>query len=185
MNQPAAPITVAVLTVSDRCARGQTEDTSGPALQQMAERDLDAQVVAAACVPDERTVIAEQLSKWALQSPKPNLILTTGGTGLASRDITPEATLDVLERRHAGLMELVRLRCYEKTPRTFLSRGESGTLGRSLIVNLPGSQRGATECLAALLDILPHAVETLRDEVQDNARPSAAPTAGLVAQHDD
>lgn len=179
------PIRIAILTVSDRCSRGEAIDTSGPALAAMAQVQLNAEVVATVCLPDERSQLSEQLRHWALHDPKPDLILTTGGTGLAPRDITPEATLDVLERRHSGLMELIRLRCYEKTPRTYLSRGEAGTLGRTLVINLPGSQRGATESFEALLDILPHAIETLRDEVQDDGRPGAASIAGKVIHHQD
>ena len=154
--------TVAILTVSDRCSRGETVDTSGPALAALCRDRLGAEVVATACVPDVRALIATQLRDWATVAPRPDVILTTGGTGLGPRDVTPEATLDVLERRHAGLMELVRLRGSQQTPRAFLSRGEAGTLGRSLIVNLPGSERGATESLQALLDVLPHAVAMLR-----------------------
>jgi len=179
------PIRIAILTVSDRCSRGETTDMSGPALAEMSQAQLHAEVVATACLPDERPRISEQLRRWALGDPKPDLTLTTGGTGLAPRDVTPEATLDVIERRHAGLMELIRRRCYEKTPRAYLSRGEAGTLGRTLIINLPGSQRGATESLEALIDILPHAVETLRGEVQDDGRPDAQSTTGKVVHHGD
>lgn len=179
------PIRAAILTVSDRCSRGTATDTSGPALAELARTHLNADIVATACLPDERSQLGQQLRDWALNSPRPDLILTTGGTGLAPRDLTPEATLDVIERRHAGLMELIRLRCYEKTPRAYLSRGEAGTLGQTLIINLPGSQRGATESLQALIDILPHAIETLRGEVQDDGRQGATPTAGKVIQHED
>ncbi len=179
------PIRVAVLTVSDRCSRSEAIDTSGPALVAMAQTKLCAEVVATVCLPDERSQLSEQLRHWALHDPRPDLILTTGGTGLAPRDITPEATLEVLERRHSGLMELIRLRCYEKTPRTYLSRGEAGTLGRTLIINLPGSQRGATESFEAILDIVPHAIETLRDEVQDDGRPGASKNTGKVIHHQD
>jgi len=176
---------IVILTVSDRCSRGDATDTSGPALTEMARAQLHAEVVATACLPDERPRISEQLRHWALHDPKPDLILTTGGTGLAPRDVTPEATLDVIERRHAGLMELIRRRCYEKTPRAYLSRGEAGTLERTLIINLPGSQRGATESLEALIDILPHAIETLRGEVQDDGRANVTATTGKIIQHKD
>lgn len=179
------PFRVAILTVSDRCSRGEAIDTSGPALAAMARDHLNADVIAVACLPDVRGQLAAQLRTWATEAPMPDLILTTGGTGLAPRDVTPEATLDVIERRHSGLMELIRRRCYEKTPRAYLSRGEAGTLGRSLIINLPGSQRGATESLDALLDILPHAIETLRGEVQDDGRPDAAEHTGRVVRHED
>lgn len=165
---------VAILTVSDRCSRGEAIDTSGPALAEIVQRELGGDVIAAACVPDERTAIVGQLRAWSGGGEAPDLLLTTGGTGLAPRDVTPEATLDVLERRHVGLMELIRLRCYLANPRAFLSRGEAGTIGRCLIINLPGSQRGSTECLRAVLDVLPHALETLRgeaDHVDDRGSP--------------
>jgi len=162
------PITVAVLTVSDRCARGVAQDVSGPAIVELAKKALGAQVVATACVPDEAAAISAQLKTWALENPWPDLILTTGGTGLSPRDVTPEATLAVLERHHSGLLELARLRCYAKTPRAYLSRGQAGTLGHSLVINLPGSPRGATEQLEALLDVLPHAIAMLRGEPNDH-----------------
>lgn len=170
------PVRVAVLTVSDRCSRGETEDTSGPALACMAREQLAAEVVATTCVPDEVEAISTQLRRWCTESPRPDLLLTAGGTGLAPRDVTPEATAAVLQRRHEGLLELARRRCYDKTPRTYLSRGEAGTLERTLILNLPGSQRGATEMFEALLDILPHAIDTLRGDVKDDGRvPPPAP----------
>ncbi len=161
-------MTVAILTISDRCSRGQATDTSGPALADMARAKLAAQIVATACVPDEVDQIRSQILAWAKTSPKPDLILTTGGTGLAPRDHTPEATSAILERRHPALLELARHRCLAKTPRAFLSRGECGTLARSLIINLPGSPRGATEFLEALLDVLPHAIQMLRGEKLDH-----------------
>lgn len=181
----AHPIRIAILTVSDRCSRGQAVDTSGPALGDMARDKLQADIVATACVPDESDRIAAQLTQWACDAARPDLILTTGGTGLAPRDLTPEATARVLQRRHPALLELARLRCYAKTPRTFLSRGEAGTIERTLVINLPGSKRGATENLEALLDILPHAIETLRGEVQDDGRPDAAAVSGKVIEHKD
>lgn len=159
-HQPA--IRAAVLTVSDRCARSAAKDTAGPALANLGRESLRARVIATACVPDEVDRIAAQLRAWAGAMPYPDLILTTGGTGLAPRDHTPEATLSVLERRHPALLELARWRCYEKAPLACLSRGEAGTLHRSLIINFPGSRRGAVEMFGALLDVLPHAIETLR-----------------------
>ena len=159
-----AKFTAAILTISDRCFRAETEDTSGPALAELARRDLHAEVIATACVPDEAERISDQLVAWSHGNPAPDLILTTGGTGLSPRDVTPEATLAVLERRHAGLTELIRLLCLEKSPLAYLSRGEAGTIKRTLVINLPGSRKGSTESLAALLDVLPHALETLRGE---------------------
>lgn len=177
-------IRVAVVTISDRCSRGGAVDTSGPALQALARERLGAEIVASVCVPDEAPLIADHLRRLAAGEGAPDLILTTGGTGLAPRDVTPEATLRVIERRHAGLMELIRRRCYDKTPRAYLSRGEAGTRNRTLIINLPGSERGAVESLEALLDVLPHAIETVRGEVQDDGRPDAIATTGKVVRHE-
>jgi molybdenum cofactor synthesis domain-containing protein len=165
------PITVAILTVSDRSSRGETADTSGPALSELSQQKLAAKVVATACVPDDPDKIGHTLTGWADQLA-PDLILTTGGTGLSPRDVTPEATRHILEREHPGLVQLMHLRCYQKTPMTFLSRGVAGTYLNSLIINLPGSRKGAVECLEALLDVLPHAISTLRGEVKDHGKVS-------------
>lgn len=181
----SSPITFAVLTVSDRCSQGITVDTTGPALCRMLEEKLQALCLDRACVPDEVDRVGQVLVRWAKERPRPDLILTTGGTGLAPRDLTPEATAAVLERRHDSLMELARLRCYAKTPRAYLSRGIAGTIASSLVINLPGSMRGATENLEALLDILPHGIETLRGEVQDDGRAGAAAVSGRVVVHAD
>lgn len=158
----------AILTISDRCFAGKAVDASGPALAAICQHQLGAQVFATAVVPDDVPAIQRQLRHWATVSPSVDLILTTGGTGLAPRDCTPEATAGILERRHPALLELARYRCLARTPRAFLSRGECGTLGRSLIINLPGSPRGAAEFLEALLDVLPHAVTMLRGEDLDH-----------------
>lgn len=128
---------------------------------------LAAQIAAFDTVSDDPDAIANQLVAWSHPDQKIDLILTTGGTGLAPRDNTPEAARRVIEREHPGLLELARRRCYEKTPKTYLSRGISGTRNRTLIITLPGSPRGAGEMLEALLDVLPHAVETLRGDVTD------------------
>lgn len=178
------PPLVAIITISDRCWRGETEDTSGPALIQIATERLGATTLPLHCVPDEVDQIAATLQELASVREAPDLILTTGGTGLAPRDVTPEATLSVLERRHSGLMELIRRRCYDQTPRAYLSRGEAGTLRNTLIINLPGSPRGARESFEAILDILPHAIETLRGDVQDDGRPDAQHLTGRVIHHE-
>lgn len=179
------PIRVAILTVSDRCSRAEATDETGPALDALVTTRLAAQVVETSCVPDEIEPIQDAVRAWSDPGRAIDLILTAGGTGLAPRDRTPEAVAPLIERPHAGLMELARLRCYEITPRTFLSRGISGAIGRTLVLTLPGSIRGATEQLTALLDILPHAIETIRGEVQDDGRPGATPTSGKVVEHDD
>jgi molybdenum cofactor synthesis domain-containing protein len=177
------PIRVGILTVSDRCSRGEMRDESGPALAKMARELLGAEIVAAACIPDEVVQIASTFRNWSRPGLELDLILSTGGTGLSPRDVTPEAALAVIERQHAGLMELARMRCMQKTPpttRAYLSRGIAGTVGRTLIITLPGSVRGATENLDALLDILPHAIDTLRGDVQDDGRLPSPTPAGAV-----
>jgi molybdenum cofactor synthesis domain-containing protein len=182
---PPNPIRVGILTLSDRCARGEAEDTSGPGLASICREKLHADVVFQALLPDDENQISATLTEMARPEHGLDLILTTGGTGLAPRDVTPEAALRVFHRQHSGLMELARLRCYEKTPRTFLSRGVAGTINRTLILTLPGSPRGSRENLEALLDILPHAIETLRGEVQDDGRPGAVSKSGRVIDHKD
>lgn len=157
-------ITVAILTCSDRCSAGTAQDISGPLLARLVAEKLGATVIALACVADGAERIQQQLRAWAMQAAPPDLILTTGGTGLSPRDVTPEATAAVLERFHPGLLELARMRCIEHTPLTYLSRGMAGTLARSLVINLPGSPKGAGEMFHALVDILPHAIRMLRGD---------------------
>jgi len=162
--QPLSGVTAAVLTVSDRCFRGEREDASGPALCRFLG-ELGGAAIAAACVPDEAQRISQAILNWARSADaRPDVILTTGGTGLSSRDITPEATAPLLDKQHPGLLELARRRLLPSTPRAYLSRGEAGAIGRTLVINLPGSPRGACEFLTAIADVLPHAVETLRQE---------------------
>lgn len=170
---------VGVLTVSDRCSRGRMPDTAGPALRELVQSKLSGRVARIACVPDDVEIIAERIRRWTSEPGDLDLLLTTGGTGLGPRDVTPEATASVLERRHPGLLELARYRCLAHTPRAFLSRGEAGTIRRTLVINLPGSQRGATEFLEALLDVLPHAVRMIRGEQDDHVPP---PCAGCAVQ---
>jgi len=160
-------IRVAILTISDRCSQGITQDTSGPGLAEMARKELQAEIVATACTPDEMDAIESQLRAWLALKPAPDLILTTGGTGLSPRDVTPEATQRVVERFSPGLLELARARCLAQTPRAYLSRGVAGATGVTLIINLPGSLRGSTSTLQAMTDVLPHAISTLRGEVKD------------------
>jgi molybdenum cofactor synthesis domain-containing protein len=159
---PETPINFAVLTVSDRCSAGDATDTSGPALIQKMEQQLGATCLFRAICPDEVPAIRDHLLKWATSAPQPDLILTTGGTGLSPRDVTPEATTSVIERPHPALLELARHRLYDRTPKAALSRGVAGTVRSTLIINLPGSQRGATETLDALADVLAHAVQMLQ-----------------------
>ena len=179
------PIRAAVLTASDRCSRGETADASGPAVAAMLQQSLGVELVATRCVPDDLDALAQAFREWSKPEAAIDLVVSTGGTGLAPRDVTPEAARSVFDREHEGLMDLARLRCLAKTPRTLLSRGVAGTAGRTLILTLPGSPRGATEMLEAILDILPHAIETLRGEVQDDGRPGASALRGKVIEHAD
>lgn len=152
----------AVLTVSDRCFRGEATDEAGPALCQLMERSLDGSQTAVALVPDEAAQISSQLSQWASMEDAPEVILTTGGTGLGPRDVTPEATRAVLKRLHPGLMEMSRAAGAQETPLAYLSRGVAGTVGETLVINLPGSTKGATASLRAIVPVLAHAVDSMK-----------------------
>ncbi len=151
---------VAILTVSDRASRGEYVDEAGPLVAQMIG-DAGGEVVARGVVPDERDEIEGRLRAWAAGRDV-QLILTTGGTGLGPRDVTPEATRAVIERDAPGLAEAMRAAGMGITPNAALSRQVCGTLAASLIVNLPGSPKAAAECLEAILPVLPHAVEMMR-----------------------
>lgn len=152
--------TVGILTVSDGCAHGTREDLSGERIVAWC-RKIEAEVVARDVVPDETGRVAGVLSAWA-DGLAPDLVLTTGGTGLTPRDITPEATRAVLEREAPGIAEALRLHGLGSTPFAALSRGVAGTRGRTLIVNLPGSTSGVEDGLEVLGPILPHVVRMLR-----------------------
>jgi molybdenum cofactor synthesis domain-containing protein len=160
------PIRAGVLTISDKASRGERADTSGAAIIELLST-IDASVQRSQVVPDEHEQIAAALRSWA-DSDELDLIVTTGGTGLGPRDITPEATADVIERPVPGLGEAMRAAGLKHTPMAALSRGVSGVRGRCLIVNLPGSPKGVRENLTAVIDMLPHAVELLRGRVGDH-----------------
>jgi len=172
MSAPATPIRAAVITVSDRCAAGRQQDRSGPALADLLRARLGAEIVRMRTLPDELEPLVGCFSDLAAERPTIDLVVSTGGTGLAPRDVTPEAARRVIERDHSSLLELARLRCREasatRSPRSWLSRGVAGTTGRSLIITLPGSPTGACEMLEALVDLLPHAIALLRGSPADH-----------------
>ena len=158
--------TAMVITISDRCAQGQREDTSGPLLVQLLQH-AGYTVTGTAIVPDEYDVICHTLRQAALANTA--LILTTGGTGFSPRDITPEATAAVCQRMAPGIGEAMRAASLRITPRGMLSRATAGLLDRSLIVNLPGSPKAAQENLEAVLPSLAHGLEMLRGGQADCA----------------
>jgi molybdopterin adenylyltransferase len=153
-------IRVAIVTVSDSCAQGRREDVSGRTIQEMLARDLF-EVGPTCILPDDREALAAELGRLA-DGGSVDLILTTGGTGLGPRDVTPEATTAVCERMVPGFGEVMRLQGLTLTPHAVLSRAVAGIRGRTLLVNLPGSPKAVRECLGLILRLLPHAVAMLR-----------------------
>jgi len=149
---------IAIITVSDKGARGERVDRSGPTVREMTQSL--GEVVDYRVLPDDLDILKETLINLADQE-KVDMIFTTGGTGLGSRDNTPEATLAVIEREVPGLAEAMRLESLKKTNRAMLSRAVAGVRHRTLIVNLPGSVKGARECLGVIMPALPHGLEIL------------------------
>ena len=163
------PWQAAVITLSDKGARGEREDRSGPVIAQRL-KDNGYEVVERLLLPDEAAPLKNQLIRLCDQRQL-DLILTTGGTGFAPRDITPEATLAVAHRNAPGIAEAIRSASLSITPRAMLSRAVSVIRGKTLIVNLPGSPKACMESMDVFLDTLPHALDLLRGRVQDCARP--------------
>jgi len=159
---PPAGIKAAVLTVSDSCARGKRADVSGPAVAEVLKR-LHFQVVVRTVAPDERDAIQEKLIELCGFA---RLVVTTGGTGIAPRDVTPEATSAVCDRLVEGIAERMRLQGSQKTRFAALSRAVCGVRGTTLILNLPGSPAGAVESLQAVMDLLPHALELIAGKTE-------------------
>src|SRR5438093_12720440 len=151
-----------ILTVSDMGARGEREDTSGAAIRELLT-GANIQVARHEIIPDEREVIALRLKDWA-DDRRLDVLITTGGTGLGARDVTPEATRDVIQYEVPGIAEAMRAEGLKHTPMSMLSRAVAGVRGRTLIVNLPRSPKGVREKLSVLLPVLHHALELLRGE---------------------
>jgi molybdenum cofactor synthesis domain-containing protein len=154
--------TLGILTISDKGSRGERQDKSGEVIREILS-SIDARIVDYDIVPDEKKLIVEKLVKW-VDEDNLDVLITTGGTGLTPRDVTPEATLAVVDRIVPGFAEAMRAESLKKTPMAMLSRAVVGTRGKCLIINLPGSPNAVRECLEVVLPALPHAVETLKGQ---------------------
>lgn len=158
-------ITVAVLTLSDKGSKGERPDSSGPLIQDML-KSINAEVKFYDILPDEKELIKKKLIEY---SEKVDLILTTGGTGLSPRDVTPEATLEVIDRQVPGITEAMRSEGLKNTSRAMLSRAVAGVRGTSLIINLPGSPKAVKENLQVILEVIPHAIEKIKGDPSECA----------------
>jgi len=161
-------IRVAILTASDKGSRGEREDLSASVIRELVAH-IEGEVVAYAVVPDDREILAQKLREFC-DEVGADLVLTTGGTGFGPRDVTPEATREVIEREVPGLPEAMRAAGLKATPRAMLSRAIAGIRGKSLIINLPGSPKGVRENLETILPALPHGLAILRGEASECAR---------------
>ena len=159
---------VAILTISDKGSKGEREDSSGPLIQEMI-KDLPAEVTHYEIIPDEKEMIVQALKKSADQL-KTDLILTTGGTGMSPRDVTPDATRLVIEKEVPGFAEAMRAESLKKTPHAMISRAIAGIRGSTLIINLPGSPKSVRENLAVILPALSHALSKLKGDPSECAQ---------------
>lgn len=165
------PFQAAVITLSDRCAAGEREDKSGPAIVERLTQN-GYEIIETLLLPDDRAALEKELRRLCDQR-RPDLILTTGGTGFSPRDVTPEATLSVAQRQAPGIAEAIRAASMRITPRAMLGRGVSVIRGKTLIINLPGSPKACNESMDVFLDQMPHALTLLRGATMDCGRPAA------------
>ncbi len=161
-------LNLGILTISDKGSRGQREDESGKVI--MESMSMLGRMVEYEVIPDEADVIASKLAEWA-DGGDVDIILTTGGTGLSPRDVTPEATLSVMDKVVPGLAEAMRSETSKTTSFAVLSRAVAGIRGKCLMINLPGSPRAVRECLEVVLPVIPHAVEIITGEVTEHVAP--------------
>lgn len=171
-DRPAPlPFQAAVITLSDRCAAGAREDKSGPAIVERLQQ-AGYEIIETLLLPDDRAALEKELRRLCDQR-RPDLILTTGGTGFSPRDVTPEATMAVAQRQAPGIAEAIRAASMRITPRAMLGRGVSVIRGKTLIINLPGSPKACHESMDVFLDQMPHALTLLRGATMDCGRPAA------------
>ena len=163
-------IKVGIITVSDSRSRGEREDKSGEIIKKLVQQ-IDAEVKEYSIIPDELKEVQDELVRM-VHSVKADLVITTGGTGLSSRDVTPEATLSIIDKEVPGFAEAMRAESFKKTPYALISRAVAGIRRQTLIINLPGSPKGVEECLSLILPAIPHAVEVLRGEAVECGEPS-------------
>ena len=161
-------ISIGILTISDKGSRGEREDLSGKKIKDIVSK-IDGEVRYYKIIPDEEELIKKELIK-AVDEMHLDLVFTTGGTGLAKRDVTPDATSEVIEKSVPGISEMIRGESFRKTNRAILSRAISGIRGESLIINLPGSPKGVEESLEIILDVLPHGIEILKGQASECAK---------------
>jgi molybdopterin adenylyltransferase len=163
-------LNLGIITISDKAWQGQRPDKSGQVIRDSFSA-VDSQVVKYEVIPDEADIIASKLVQWADEGSV-DIILTTGGTGLGPRDVTPETTLSVVDKVAPGFGEMMRAQTFSITPLSMLSRAVAGVRKKCLIINLPGSPKAVGECLEVILPVLPHAVEVIKGEVTEHTAPN-------------
>lgn len=156
-----------ILTISDKGWRGERRDESSEAIRDSLSR-FDSHVAKYEIIPDEVDVIRQRLADWADEGDV-DIIITTGGTGLSQRDVTPEATLAIVDKVVPGFAEAMRAKTFSATPTAILSRATAGVRGKCLIINLPGSPKAVKECLEVILPVIPHAIEIIKGEVTEHS----------------
>jgi molybdopterin adenylyltransferase len=158
-------LNIVLLTISDKSSQGQREDKSSKVIRDVLST-LEHRIAGYEVIPDEAGMIADKLVEWA--NADIDVIITTGGTGLAARDVTPEATLSIVDKVVPGIGEIMRAETFKITPTAVLSRATAGVRGKCLIINLPGSRKAVRECLEVVMPIIPHAVEIIKGEVTEH-----------------